>query len=169
MKYASLGDRIMAYLMDCFMIIIPLFIGVAFIMTTYFKQYTDRQAYPFILLILLIFPIYMFGYVLMHPTIGNMKIIFLSALVIVIVETCLLLLMELIGKSNAIGKNMCNIKVTTSNDTDYTIGKRVCRALLKSISRNLMFIPCISILFTMKRQSIYDILLKTIVIKNIEH
>lgn len=109
MKYASLGERIMAYLMDYFMIIIPLFIGVAFIMTTYFKQYTDGQAYPFILLILLIFPIYMFGYVVMHPTIGNMKIIFISVLVIVIVETCLVIIMEFIGKGNTIGKNIYKI------------------------------------------------------------
>ena len=36
--------------------------------------------------------------------------------------------------------------------------------LLKSISRNIRFIPCISILFTMKRQSVYDLLLETYVI-----
>lgn len=169
MKYASIVDRFIAYLMDYLIIIIPLFIGVSFIMVTYFKQYTDGQVYPFILLILLVFPIYMFVYLFMYPTTGNIKLIVLSVLVIVIVETCLLVFMELMRTGCTIGENKCKIKVVMSNNTNYTIGRKILRALSKSISRNIIFIPCISILFTRRRQSIYDLLLRTIVIKNIEH
>lgn len=169
MKYASVVDRFLAYLMDYLIIIIPLFIGVSFIMITYFKEYTDGQAYPFILLILLVFPVYMFGYLFMYQTTDNIKIIFLSVIVIFIVESCLLILMELMGGGCTTGENKYKIKVTMSDNTKYTIGRRVCRALLKSISRNIIFIPCISIIFTIRRQSVYDILLRTIVIKNIEY
>lgn len=169
MKYANLDERIMAYLIDYLVIIMPLFIGTSYIIGTYFREYIDIQEYPFILIILLVFPIYMYGHLLMYPSIFYIKIVIVSGIVIILLETSLLILMEFIAKGNTIGKNIYKIKVTTSDHESYTIGKRVCRALLKSVSRNLMFIPCISVLFTMKRQSIYDILLKTIVIKNIEN
>ena len=81
MKYASVLNRLLAYLIDYVIMIMPLFIGVSFIMVTYFKEYTDGQAYPFVLLILLFFPVDMFGYLFMHPSIGNIKMVFTSLIV----------------------------------------------------------------------------------------
>ncbi|MGH4120764.1 RDD family protein [Clostridium sp.] len=165
MSYANFLKRISSYAMDYLIVSLPIMIVVGILCNLIFKNEINAQMFPFLLIILVYFPYGIFRNVYLdHTLYGDYRIIIVATLLIVLMETLMFTLMEILNDGHTIGKKKFKIKVVSESNKKYSLSIKIYRNILKSLSRNLFCIPFLFQLITSKKQTLYDSILGTSVI-----
>ena len=148
-------------------VIIMCFIIGSIIMNT---QDSGAGAIPFLIMISCFFPICTSSYLLFWIIIAIFEnkimnigeiIPYISViLTIVIVETIILSIFEIVTNGLTIGRKSLKIKVISDNGK-YTILIALCRNFIKSIGKYIFYIPFISLIFNKNNKAFYDNILRT--------
>lgn len=159
MKYSSFYKRAKAYLFDYLILSIPIMIVTSMIVFKFFPNTSSLNVYPFILLMLMFCPYFIFGYLVVYPIKSDIVLVLGSIIIIIFLESIIYTLMEFLCNGQTIGKKYNNIYLYNSS-----IFRIFIRNILKSASKYLMCIPYFPALVTKEKQTAYDLLLGTHII-----
>ncbi len=161
MKNASFFARLCAGLIDYVILFVVLYVLSVYLSFNVFDGMINQQMAPFVVINLLILPFNSLIDVLLHPnSYGNIMPYCVMMIFYVIMEILYFSMQEIFwGKS--VGKKVLGIKLVS--ESRHLTVNYFARNIVKVCSKylyGLLFLPC---LFTLKKQTIYDMLTKTIV------
>lgn len=84
---------------------------------------------------------------------------------IILIEASINTVQESFSNKLTIGKGLMRIRVVRYDGSECPIFIKFLRNIFRSLNKFIFFIPAISIIFTAKKQTLYDLLLKTISVK----
>ncbi len=163
MMYPSFYKRLIAYLIDYFIISIPLVIFTSIIAVSFFNKESESLSgvYPFMVIYLTYFPHHFFVYLIEHFSISNIVATLQILIILNILEATIFTFIEKYMHIQTIGKRVVKIRILGGD----SLSKLYARNFLRGISKYVL-IPYLSIFFVKDRQTLYDIFLNTKVVED---
>lgn len=153
--------RIISAIIDsCIIFVLLFFVGFCYLRLFPLSE-TDYQGAPFFLILSLLMPGYMVLELLKEP--GGFSIVdpFCSLIVILFVfEWLFWCLIEVVLSGRTIGKSFFGLKIVFIAEPKFPFFNMALRNLLKVISKYLLGIPFVFLLFSKNHETIYDKLSK---------
>ena len=157
MEYASFAKRLSIAILN-YSIIFILFYILSFLLITLGLGKGDMQAAPFVVMTMAIAPLDFVVVSIMYPD-GNEQITYTFLFIIMLLfEAIYFTITDILAikKSNKGKAKMSDIILQDMNGNNPSFFKIFIRNILKSISRVLLMLPALTMLFTEKKQTLYD-------------
>lgn len=156
--------RIVAAIIDFFLIIIPLFIVCIITIKQVGDENVNPQTIPIVAFQLILSPIEVIQHVIKYPlSLGiNITQLFVSLLVVFICEVIIYSAFEVSPMKRTIGKMLCHLEY----ENKLTLWQALLRNVVKVLSRYLLGIPILFTLFSKKGYTLHDMLIHNSVVKS---
>ncbi len=126
-------------------------------------SYTNMQVAPYMLLNIICFPLD--ALVKMYHNPHAYAIYYIIFTLFFIIEFTYYLLMEILPTERTIGYIFTKTRICDQEGIPPSANTIIIRSFLKALSRYLFALPFLTIVLTNKKQSIYDLLTKTVIIQ----
>ena len=156
--------RIVAAIIDFFLIVIPLFIVCIITIKQVSGENVNPQAVPIVAFQLVLSPIGIIQHVMEYPlSLGiTADQLFVSLLVVFVCEVVIYSVFEVSPMKRTIGKVLFQLEY----ENNLTLWQALLRNALKVLSRYLLGIPLIFTLFSKKGYALHDVLIRNSVVKS---
>lgn len=175
---ASFGARAKAYLIDHFVLCLPVGFLSAILATNLIGLFGFHINYeggmsiivPFMAMVYSAIPVLgildtILNFSGSHTLHAAMFAQSLSIIIsIVLIEAFINTLQELFGDKLTFGKCQMKIGVLRTNGDRCSVLIKFLRNIFRSLNKFIFFIPTISMIFTTKKQTLYDLLLRTVTV-----
>ena len=156
-------DRIIGNIIDYIILFGIMFISGGFVMS----MFADAGSpYPFVLIMMIFFPVKFTYNIYLYPQAYNNLTLILGIMAFLFVmETLYFSIMEFFMNGATIGRKRANTLLVKDDNERLTFNTIFVRNLLKTISRYFYCIPVLPMFFLKGHKTLYDIILKTKVIR----
>lgn len=166
MIYATFGKRIASSVIDGFLIFIILYTISGWILVSLWGDAINMQAAPFVVINMILLPLDFFIRTLRYPrACGNVSIYYLLSGILFFVEVMYYSLIEISPLKDTIGHFCTKIHICSARKIPTTFFPIILRNCLKTLSRYLFAIPFLVMLFTDKKQTLYDLMSNIVVVQ----
>lgn len=159
MEYASFAKRLSIAILN-YSIIFILFNILSFLLITLGLGKGDMQVAPFVVMTMAIVPLdFVVGLIMYPDRYGQDRITYIFLFMIMLLfEAIYFTITDILAikKSNKGKAKMSDIILQDMNGNNPSFFKIFIRNILKSISRVLLMLPALTMLFTEKKQTLYD-------------
>ena len=156
--------RIVAAIIDLFLIVIPLFIVCIIVIKQVGGENVNAQVIPIVAFQLVLSPIGIIQHVMEYPLSLGITIeqLFISLFVVFMCEVIVYSSFEVSPMKRTIGKVLMHLEY----EHNLTLWQALLRNALKVLSRYLFGIPLIFALFSKKGHALHDVLIHNSVVKS---